>query len=232
MRQIVPFSDQRLQGRCVHCGGVPETRDHVPPRAFLDPPYPEALAVVPACTPCNQEASADEQYLTCALEVAVCGSSDPNELDRVSVAKTLQRSPGLQARLAAQYNGAALAVESERVTQVLAKTAKGLWAYETSVTDAGTGVEVDWWPMVETFADRTEDFLALAPLDLLPEVGSRLMFRVLEGWEMGNEWQVVQPDRFCYAIESGSGVERVKMVVRNFLAVEATIGGRDTLADG
>lgn len=223
MRQIVPFSDQRLGGRCVHCGDLPGTRDHVPPRAFLDPPYPEALAVVPACAPCNQQASADEQYITCALEVAVCGSSDPSDLERDSVARALQHSPGLRARLVAHYDGTALAVEPDRVTRVLTKAARGLWAYETSAADVDADIKVDWWPMVEDFVDRTDAFVRLAPLDLLPEVGSRLMFRMFEDWQMGNEWQVVQPDRFQYAVETGSGGERVKMILRNYLAVETTI---------
>lgn len=223
MRQIAPFSDQRLGGRCVHCGGIPTTRDHVPPKAFLDPPFPESLSVVPACEPCNQQASVDEEYVTCALEVAVCGSSDPSDLERDSVARALRHSPALRARLAAQYDGSALAVEQDRVVRVVAKAAKGLWVFETGSPVDDADIEVRWWPMVASFADETSEFDRLTPIDLLPEVGSRLMFRVFEEWHMGNEWQVIQPARVRYAIETGTGGDRVKIVLRNYLAVEATI---------
>jgi hypothetical protein len=42
------FVDERLTGTCVYCGGQPDTRDHVPSKAFLDDPLPPDLPVVEA----------------------------------------------------------------------------------------------------------------------------------------------------------------------------------------
>jgi hypothetical protein len=43
MEQLKSYADNRLVNGCVYCGGPEETRDHVPSRVFLDPPYPENL---------------------------------------------------------------------------------------------------------------------------------------------------------------------------------------------
>lgn len=99
MQQIRPFVDDRLAGFCVFCYGRPDTRDHVPPRIFLDEPYLENLPVVPSCRACNEGASLDEEYVACLLEVAACGSANPTDVRRRKIARTLETKPALAAQL-------------------------------------------------------------------------------------------------------------------------------------
>lgn len=48
---------------CVHCGKHPaETLDHVPPKNLFPSPRPANLITVPACRPCNNGASKDDEY--------------------------------------------------------------------------------------------------------------------------------------------------------------------------
>jgi len=68
MEQFLNYGDQRNEGWCIHCGGVDETRDHVPSRILLDEPYPTNLPVVAACQRCNLGCSLDEEYVACLLE--------------------------------------------------------------------------------------------------------------------------------------------------------------------
>jgi len=222
MKFIRAFSDLRLGDRCVHCGAAPTTRDHVPPRALLDPPYPENLAVVPSCQPCNSRASADEQYLACALEAAVCGSAEPDRLERAKIARALERRPKLRTMIADAFVPNALAVDSERVGSVLGKTARGLRAYETSEHWPAGQLSV-WFGAISTLdEDQRRAFLDIGGSDLCPEIGSRLMQRSLVDWGGANVWQVVQADRFEYSIETRRAGDRVKMLVRGYLAVEVT----------
>ena len=221
MRQIRPFADSRLDPGCVHCGAQPNTRDHVPPRALLDPPYPDNLAIVPSCHDCNTVASADEQYLACVLEVAACGSIDPAELERESIARTLVARPALRAMIGADFTSeGTLQINVDRVHRVIEKTARGLWTYETSVPWVDETASVGFLPLGSLDEPRRRAFLTVAGGDLLPEVGSRLMFRIIEDWHLANRWQVVQADRFAYAIETGRGGDRVKMLLRGYLAAE------------
>jgi hypothetical protein len=77
VRQYETFVDERLLGFCAFCGGRPGTRDHVPPKVFLDKPYPANLPVVASCARCNSGASVDEEFVAALLEVVICGTPTP-----------------------------------------------------------------------------------------------------------------------------------------------------------
>jgi hypothetical protein len=187
---------------------------------FLDEPLPSNLAVVPCCRRCNGLSSADEEYVACLLEVAACGTADANGLERAAIARTLAARPRLRARLSAALDpfAGSMAVEDDRVQRVVEKVGRGLWAFETAANSDAATVSSVYAPLPACDAPALEAFEALAPLDLLPEVGSRLMVRVIEECGMQNRWQVVQPGRFAYAVEAGSSESRVKMVLRGYLA--------------
>src|SRR5690242_14029536 len=68
------YIDERHLAFCAFCGDAPGTRDHVPPRVFLDKPYPDNVPVVGSCFECNNGASLDEEYVACLLEAAVCNT--------------------------------------------------------------------------------------------------------------------------------------------------------------
>ncbi len=158
--------------------------------------------------------------MACLLEVAACGTADLGRLERASIARTLAVRPALAARLAAALDPSegSVDVEHDRVRRVVEKVGRGLWTFETASNSEGATTTSTYAPIAACELWTIEAFEALAPLDLLPEVGSRLMIRVLEEWGMQNRWQVVQPRRFAYAIEAGSSDHCVKMVFRDYLA--------------
>jgi hypothetical protein len=48
---------------CAYCGLEPgKTVDHIPPKLFFAPPYPNNLLTVPACPACNKSFQADDEY--------------------------------------------------------------------------------------------------------------------------------------------------------------------------
>lgn len=51
---------------CVYCGKPATTRDHFPPKGLVPKGTPN-LITVPSCGPCNQGASADDEYFRMAL---------------------------------------------------------------------------------------------------------------------------------------------------------------------
>lgn len=75
MEQLRNLGDARQTDFCVYCGGVTETRDHVPSKVFLDKPYPTNIPVVPACQSCNRNISRDEEYVACLIECSLTGSA-------------------------------------------------------------------------------------------------------------------------------------------------------------
>jgi hypothetical protein len=227
VEQIRPFSDDRWAAFCAFCGKPPKTRDHVPPKIFLDKPYPENLPVVGACPGCNQGASVNEEYIACLLEVAAQGTVDPTALRRRKVSRILALKPLLAARLASAMgpNGRfTISLEDDaRLSAVIEKIARALWAYEVGET-AGLGSASVRYAQIALLSDAQIDaFRTLAQPDLFPEVGSRMMFRILvsEYGPIPASWIEVQPGRFSYAIEISP--PRVKIIFGDYLAAEVDL---------
>lgn len=232
MEAITPFADERHAAFCAQCGGPPKTRDHVPPKAFLDKPFPANLPVVGTCGPCDGGASIDEEYVACLIEVAVCGSVKPGSLERPRVQRALARNPALAARFEAAFDPEAIAVaaETDRIRRVVEKTARGLWAYELAEPALDPKADVGVQPLHLLDPETRDSFERNQPAQIFAEVGSRMMVR--QAAALGAEsiatsagWQVVQPDRFRYAVEFD---ERrvVKLVLREYLAAEIRFGWR------
>lgn len=238
MDQLRDFADERLVQGCIYCGGLEETREHVPSRVFLDKPYPANLPVVPSCLACNNGFSLDEEYLVCLIECVLAGSTDPSTIRRSRVAAILERSPALRARLEASRSSTDgqtwFQPDDERVGRIITKLARGHAAFELSsslVMDEPT--ELVWWPRTIMSAEQIEEFDAPHVPGVLGEVGSRGMQRMqvvevtlTRGEEtyqapfLMNDWVLVQEGSYRYlAIDAPSGIA-VRLVVAEFLAAE------------
>lgn len=226
MEQIRPFGDERQLAWCVYCGGANETRDHVPARVFLDDPLPENLPVVPACWPCNQRHSLDEEYVACLVECVLCGSVGPARVTRPKVARILGTRTGLAARLALakqERNGETLfSVEDERVRSVVLKFARGHAAFELHEPRFEEPAGVAAVPLHRAGPDHRVAFERVPQSSVWPEVGSRAMIRMARTWPEPTGWIEVQPQRYRYtAMAAGEGTV-VRVVLSEYLACEVT----------
>lgn len=226
MRAFRASADARHAAFCAQCGRPPRTRDHVPPRTYLDKPFPTNLPVVGTCGPCNAGASLDEEYVACLIEVAACGSADPANLERPRVRRALERNAALAARLEAAFDPAAVivAAEIDRVRRVAEKMARGLWAYELAEPALGMSADVAFQPLHLADTDTRADFERIQQATIFAEVGSRMMTRQAlaigaEPTDVDLGWQIVQAGRFRYAIEFDAA-DVVKLVLREYLAAE------------
>src|SRR5262245_50877823 len=93
------YADQRNKGFCIHCGGPPETRDHLPSKVLLDEPLPDNVDVSPACFECNNGLATDEEYFACLIDCIVAGDVDADKVKRPKVAHILRTQPKLAERL-------------------------------------------------------------------------------------------------------------------------------------
>ncbi|MBX3316386.1 MAG: hypothetical protein KF902_05925 [Phycisphaeraceae bacterium] len=222
MQQYPNHGDDRNQGWCVYCGGLDETRDHVPSRVLLDEPLPENLPVVPACGKCNSSFSRDEEYLACLVECALTGSL-ATASNRARVGSILERSAGLAARLeAARYESggqAGFSAETDRARNVLVKLARGHAAFEENEPQLGEPASVSFAPFTALSEQQRARFeSATDPRGFWPEVGSRAMHRAVLG-EIGPAgWVEVQANRYRYRVHPGG--RTVHIVIAEYLAAE------------
>lgn len=224
MQRYKLFHDVRLGGTCFHCGRAsPETDDHVPPKIFLDKPYPDNLITVPSCHRCNSASSEDEQYVASLIEVVVCGTTDPRQLKRRKISKTLEHAPALRERLRqasrAKNGDHFVHPEQERVDLVLEKIARGLWRFETA-QDTGNLKAIVSYNVAPLMDEKTamSFFDSGFGLSGWGEIGSRGFIRsCLSGYESvyGPGWEDVQADRFSFSVDSGG--DHVRMIFSNYL---------------
>lgn len=220
------FHDDRLGRACFCCGTAhTETVDHVPPKVFLDEPYPDDLITVPSCGRCNSAASDDEQYVASLIEVVVSGSTDPNRLSRRKISKTLEHAPALRERLrqasTAKKGEHFVQPEQERVDRVLEKIARGLWCFETA-QDTADFMAVVFCEVAPLMDEREikSFFDSGSGLSGWGETGSRGFIRSCLGdykSVYGPGWEDVQVGRFSYSADSGG--DRVRMIFSNYLYV-------------
>lgn len=238
MDQLRDYADSRLLNGCIYCGGPAETRDHVPSRCILERPYPANLPVVGSCAECNKGFSKDEQYFVCLVEAALCGSTDPNKIRRPSVARILQNTPALRARIDSaktETDGRVqFAVERHRVANVMLKLARGHAAFELSQPCRAEPVHFWCGQLTNLPTDTREAFDEAHVQDVSGEVGSRGMQRMFvtqitlqsksgDWCQLGlvvNDWIDVQDERYRYlAIDDVGGIV-IRIVVAEYLACE------------
>ncbi len=219
------FMDERLRlNSCVYCGGNPETREHVPPKIFLDRPHPEDLYVISACRKCNNSKSSEEEYLSCLLECIVCGTTDISGLEREKIKKALLHSPKLQSKIEAAKqitsNSIIWAFDQDRVNDLAIKLAQGHMAYEAfAMGEEPAQVYIN--PLCTLPTDMQDLFGfedSYTEMDVWPEIGSRGFLRALVAGEsaFSSSWIDVQPNRYRYKIIQPSAVA---IVIREYLGI-------------
>ncbi|RYD53577.1 MAG: hypothetical protein EOP52_05435 [Sphingobacteriales bacterium] len=245
MEQIISYADYRLLQGCIHCGGLPDTRDHVPSKCLLDRPYPENIPVTGCCNSCNQSFSIDEQYLVCLIESVLCGSTDPEKINRKYVADIMRRVPSLRARIEnakTEVDGQISFIpETERIYNVMLKLARGHAAFELSKL---CYEEPDrfWYAPLSALSRECRDYFNEVHFQhILGEVESRNTQRLFitqiavtsetgipqEETVIINDWVYVQDGRYRYlAIDDVCGIV-IRIVIGEYLACEIGWGTVD-----
>jgi len=228
--EVPNCGDDRQKGFCVHCGGPPETKDHAPPKVFLDMPYPHHRPTLPSCLRCNNGFSADEEYLACFVECVICGTTDPDMLGREKVRKSLRRNKSLRQRIERSKReglngrGERLLVwrpEENRIREVVVKLARCHAAYELNEPQLSEPSHVSFWPLVTLSDEQRATFESVPDDGGWPEVGSRSLQRISfeDGMLSVGSWLSVQDGRYRF-MAVGSGSVIIRGVLSEYLGFE------------
>lgn len=235
MDYINEFVDERHKSACIQCrawaGDVDTSRDHVPSKVLLRKPYPENLPVVRICVACNSGFSEDEEYLSLFLQCVLTGSTDPEHHADGKTARALRRHKKLRSRIERSkmeyrtIGGETRSVwkpEEDRVKRVVVKNARGHVLYEYGEPMLTEPAHVWNLPLASMTAAQREEFENAGMVGELapwPEVGSRMMTRVLTGQDMRDGWVIVQDGVYRFRVEQ-CGVMLVRSVLFEYLATE------------
>ncbi len=231
MDQIEEFVDERQKSWCIHCGGwiaeLDSNHDHVPSKSLLREPYPANLPVGEVCKGCNEGFSLDEEYLVVFLNCVLVGSIDPDQQRNPRVERILRKKSKIRARIDASrkryktLGGETRSVwtpELERVNRVIIKNARGhaLFEYGEPILREPQSV---WSAPLETLTTEQRTAFETIERGVWPEVGSRMLTRVVTGQDLSGSWVIVQDGTYRYAVAQ-QGAILVKSVLCEYLATE------------
>ena len=243
------FSDIRQKAWCIHCGdGIANTvsnRDHVPTKSLLSKnaryngadfdkgkgdPH-DYLPQVEICQSCNSNFSADENYLLCVLHAVMAGTLYPDPKSQKeaydvlrsnrNVVRELRSSMDHQMWLVEELNRFAVTPDLERIGRVVLKNARGHALHELGEPKMCQPDHLAFLPL-EFLCDAKRaafEDTDQPSLSGWPEVGSRMMQRVLTGDDMVSGWIEVEPGRYRYKLNWDYGIT-VKSVIWEYLATE------------
>ena len=234
MENIEEFVDERQKSWCVHCGrvlaGAVVNRDHIPSKSLLLEPYPKNLPRMATCKSCNEGFSLDEEYLVAFLGSVLAGTTEPDRQQIPRAARILDRSLKLRERVESaksEYLGQdgttrrIWTPEVKRVERVVLKNARGHAFFEYGEPMLNEPSRI-WFAPLETLTvqDR-EAFENVRFGDGWPEVGSRMMTRVMTGQDLVDGWVMVQANVYRYAVAQ-IGTILVRSVLFEYLATEVS----------
>lgn len=233
MKGMLDFSDERHKAWCIHCGAVlanvENNLDHVPSKSILDRPFPDNLPTTRICRSCNTSFSNDEEYFIAFLGSVLAGTVDPERQIVERAEKTLSKNRRLQEEIESQLQVVKDEVGNDRVTfvpeisriqNVIVKNARGHVLFEHGQPVEGEPVRVSIQPIPAIPPEMRESFENIDYGAGWPEVGSRLMARLISGDDLRSDgWVIVQPDVYRFAVmDNGRFV--VRTVIREYLATE------------
>lgn len=251
MLYVEDFSDERHKEWCIHCGArsviVETNRDHVPTKALLtkamrlrgaardrgDGDPKDYLPQVVICKACNSGFSNDEAYLVCLLHTVFAGTFYPDPGVHPEAANFLRSNRGIvrelkslteaRADTSQKYDPFTVFADARKISRVVTKNARGHAYYEIGEPFFGDPSRVAFQTFGSMSADQRRAFEQAGdqPQDVFPEVGSRMMHRVVGAGVAPGGWIVVEPGRYRYSVDWSQCVT-VRTVIWEYMATETS----------
>ena len=245
------FSDERHKEWCIHCGSrsakVETNRDHVPTKSLLskaarlrgaardrgDGDPHNYLPQVVICKACNSGFANDEVYLLCLLHAVFAGTFYPDPGVHPAAANVLRSNRGVvrelmtlteaRADFGQKDNPFTVFADARKISRVVTKNARGHVYYEIGEPFFGDPSRVAFQALGSMDEDQLRAFEHAGdrPKSVFPEVGSRMMNRVIGADLAPGGWIDVEPGRYRYSIDWSQGVT-VRTVIWDYMATETS----------
>ena len=248
--ELRPFAEFSRNGThyCIYCGRPADTREHIPPKAFLQKPLPTNLPVLPACKRCNNGFSSDELYVRTYIECLKAVYTDGN-------LAVIEKAPSDRKEIRDAKESVKTAIESNRITfdkrigRILLKLAIGHATYE--LTEGYRSHKWGGSPLYTKYIIRSTvseeawndlEYAELLNDRLLPELGSRVFRNIyvisplLKTLDGNNEqatnlcfldWTDIQDGIYRYIAYFEDDRLIVKMILMDFLYGEVVFQSQE-----
>ncbi len=233
MDAINEYVDERQKSWCIHCGKwieeLEQNADHVPSKGLLRQPYPPNLPKVTICKRCNSGFASDEEYLKIFLHCVLSGSTDPDRQSDPKVSRALQRHKKLRTKIEHSRmehltligeTRSSWGPETKKINRVILKNARGHAFFEFGEPMLTEPAHVWSAPLATMTSEERSYFENIQTgAEFYPEVGSRMLTRVITGQDLSDGWVIVQDGIYRYSVIQ-QGLMLVRSVLFEYLATE------------
>lgn len=215
--------EKKEEYKCVYCGNKADTKEHIPPKIFLDEPFQSPLAILPACSSCNRSYSEKEQYLACLVEYLKSNLCKIDMRDKIYKALSVRHTLREGLEKVTYYTDKQISYieyDIKIVEDVIFKLAIGHAAYFLSMLYPGKPYIINHKFIVDMTDEEIYKFNIEPRLDIVPEIGSRgSIFLCLAEGVPFSQWNVVQENQYRFLAYHNNSTH-VRIVIGEFLFAE------------
>ena len=223
-------SDERHKGIRLYCGmrlwDEKWTKDHVPSKALLNPPYHKSLPVVHVCQQCNSEFSKDEKNLSACVAAVINSPTRPDTNQFPVAAKMLayrlawsereERTKQIRSTFWGHSDMISIP-ENERVTRVIVKNARGHALFALGLPLLFNPAYIIFIPLILISHEQKGHSPSRLENVVYTELGSRINQRMPVGDLQLAGWIKVQPPVYRYAVYQLPGQPFVRILLREYV---------------
>ena len=213
---------------CIYCGNSATTREHVPSKAFLIEPFPENLSTIPACFECNNGFSADENYVSCFLDVLksfIYADYSCNESTKQRLLKDEKLKQLIDEQIKLVGKEVHFSYDEKRLLRILEKLAVGHAGFEFDKVDFDRCVSISYDFIFNLSDEQISNFNIIPTHDTIVEISSRVGNTpcIIQNIDTGeayffNAWNEVQENQYRYQVyQNNQGGVSVKIVIYELL---------------
>jgi hypothetical protein len=236
---LLPLVEKRkdLESYCIYCHcESASTRDHIPPRVFLDEPYPSYLDVVPACDLCNKSFSSDELYVSCYLDLFRNFLSDNNIKLRSKTIKALKYDESLLKKLNEQIyvkSDQVMSFNSSSFNRILEKLSLGhICRMHDRVIYDKKSIIIEYKFLNQMTREDLSVFDETFSVEIAGEIGSDYVERLYVRTSINNsnsssdiiaDWSYIQNGNYRYLAFIDNGTYKIKISIFEVIFIEASL---------
>ena len=225
MIQMRNYGDSRQTKFCAFCAtfAINLTKDHTPSKVFLNKPYPENMHIVGSCHTCNNNFSIDEEYIAYWIEIALFKKTGIDTERYKKTIRALDRNLSLKKQIVGNSlfsNDDLLAVEENRLNNIMYKLASGHVLFKYNNPQYEKPSSINYFFLHSLNKKDRNIFEAEPPMDIFPEVGSRMMMSIDSLGFPYCSWEIVQEEIYRYLVANIGTLIIVKIVLNEFLGCE------------
>ncbi len=214
--------------KCVYCLNKADSKEHIPSKIFLDEPYNNELAILPACKKCNQSFSEPEQYLACLIEYIKIKLSKKNTYSRKKVSKALQNRKTLlkeleESTIRNEKNEIEfIEYKIDEIEKIILKLSIGHAAYSLSEINLKKLQHINFKFLPDLTQEEINTFNTSPQENIVPEIGSRegSYISISDTNIPFYQWKHIQKNQYRYLAFISKNTICVRIVISEFFFSE------------